>query len=184
MEWSPDAEGHSGWAGPNVDTNALRAWVERLQRDPNARQQFRGQPPFEFHLFGPGIELDEGEEALKGRLSIEINKQDDAPASIVVKHNDQTWEVTEETLDQLPMELQKPVKRFLGKDVGFGVFQVPRVPHMPAVPGIPEMTVPEMRLPSSIQQQFDEMNNRMEEMLKELQQLREDSADDEEDVDA
>jgi membrane-associated protease RseP (regulator of RpoE activity) len=175
MKWSPEGEG-SGWAVPEVDAEALQKWVDKLKRDPNAKQ------PFELRFFGPGIAPGEESKEFTGSLSVEINKQEDEPARIKVRRGDESWEVTEDTLDELPSDLKGHVQSMLGRGGRVGVFQF-RADQLPQ--HLREFPAPHMTMPPNIQQQFDEMNRRMEEMLKELHELRQDDdSDEDEGVDA
>ncbi|HEY6563050.1 MAG TPA: PDZ domain-containing protein, partial [Pirellulaceae bacterium] len=89
MAWAPEppAEG-SPQRGP-VDENLLKAWVEQLER-----QGGQGQP-FRMRFFGPGLEMGKPRKPFKGSLSVEINKENDAPARIKVRRGDESWEVTD-----------------------------------------------------------------------------------------
>ena len=89
-------------------------WLEK-----NKDGEARG--PLRFRFFGPGIFTGEHEIKLpqiSGNLSVSINKQDDSPSKIVVKHEDKTWEITEDELDELPADIQAHVQRMLGRGSG------------------------------------------------------------------
>lgn len=62
-------------------------------------------------VVGPG--LFEDLPALPGNLSINVTKENDEPAKIVVKRDDDTWEITEDDIDELPEDIRKHVRRHL-----------------------------------------------------------------------
>ncbi len=102
--------------------NEMRQWMERMpNRD---RWLDRG---LRLNFYGPGW-VDRGQfgwtEQLKSKqltdkhpdgLSIQIQKDSDSPARIHVQRGDETWDVTEEELDQLPEDLREYVQQFLGR---------------------------------------------------------------------
>jgi len=94
----------------------------------------QAENPFRFRVVGPGvvergIKVD-GLHAPQRRkaakmpknLSIQINKTGDAPAKIKVTRDSETWEVTEDSLDELPADVRSHVTRSLGghSGVAFG----------------------------------------------------------------
>lgn len=82
-------------------------------------EDFRLRAPFQdwlgaggrFRVIGPGVfeELP----ALPGNLSITVTKQNDEPAKIAVKRNGESWEITENEIDELPEEIREHVRRRL-----------------------------------------------------------------------
>lgn len=68
--------------------------------------------PFRLRFLGPGVITAQPAE-LPGNLSITIKKEGDEPAKIVVKRDEETWEITDDNVDELPDELQPHVSRFL-----------------------------------------------------------------------
>lgn len=69
--------------------------------------------PWRARFLGPGFLLNRQVEALPNGVSIEIKKENDEPAKITVKRGQDSWEVTEDSLDLLPEDLREPVKRHL-----------------------------------------------------------------------
>jgi hypothetical protein len=170
MAWNPPTSPTGpGWS-PYVDADQLREWIEKMKQG-----QVQNEP-LQFRFFGPGITLDKDAKEFSGKLSISISKENDGPARIKVQRGDDTWELTEDNLNELPEDIRGNVQSLLGKGRQGPQFVVP---SMPGVPGVPE-------IPSDIQRQFEEMNRRMDEKLKELHQLRDEDApaEDEETVDA
>ena len=96
--------------GPNGDE--IRRWMERFENAPGGGLHLRG--------LGPDVLIEHGESAeMPAGLSISVQKQGNEPAQIKVerKRGDavEKWEVTEETLDQLPADVQPHVRQFLGR---------------------------------------------------------------------
>ena len=50
-------------------------------------------------------------------MSISIHKSDDEPTKITVKRDGETWEVTEDNLDELPEDVRGHVKQMLSNGV-------------------------------------------------------------------
>ena len=174
--WTTQPPSGSGWAAPQADSDALRLWVEKLRQNPN-----QAGPPMVFRFFGPGIPQDEQETTFSGSLSIQINKDNDQPARIVVGRDNETWEVTEDEIDQLPEDLRGPVRRMLGKEGNTQMFVLPE--QGPGGPNFPMPMLPDAPLPPNIQKQFEQMNQRMEEMLEQIRELHSDHVE-EDGVDA
>jgi hypothetical protein len=181
MAWSaqpPNAQAWSSEMAPD-QVQRLKKWIERLEQGDLGGEAFR------FKLLGPAMELDEGKTEFHGNLSVEISRENDEPARIKVRRGAETWELTEDNLDQLPEDLRAHVNRMLGKESGGRVFAIPRGSAIaPLVPGTTLPDMPEMMMPPGVQRQFEEMNRRMEEMLKELRELKQDEAEKEDVIDA
>jgi membrane-associated protease RseP (regulator of RpoE activity) len=121
--------------------------------------------------FGPGfvspdVNLPEG-------VTLYVQKEGDKPAKIIVKRGGKSWNVTEKSLDELPDEFRAPVKRFLGRAPT--VYALPRPPatgtppaveSKPPAPPRAQLRLRDLRLNEGMQQQMDEM-------LKQLKQIRE-----------
>lgn len=170
--WQGGPEGQgSEEAGP-IDEKRIKAWVEQMERQGGKRQ------PFRMRFFGPGLQMEQVRKPFEGSLSVEINREGEEPARIKVRRGDDSWEVTEEDIDELPDDIEGYVQGMLGRGHGMN-FVMPSMPEMPAMPELPEM-------PPQIQEQFEELNERMEKMLEELQEMREsqDNDEDEDSVDA
>lgn len=141
-----------------------------------------GNRPFRFRFFQPGTILPPGAAApgpMPADLSVTINKQGDKPAKIVVKRGDQTWEVTEETLGELPDDIRIHIEPMLGRIPGdAGVQHFDFVPNM-QMPGQPEGQLPEdlefheVKPQTGMERRIEELNRRMEELRKSVDKLRE-----------
>jgi hypothetical protein len=110
---------------PRGDWGSVMEWLEKL------RSGQGGQGSMQMWIYPPGIALPEetldetrrfqGNGAAKpGWLttlpqgtSVTITKPGDQPAQIVVKRGEETWQVDENQLDQLPEELREPVREML-----------------------------------------------------------------------
>ncbi|MEX2118611.1 MAG: PDZ domain-containing protein [Pirellulales bacterium] len=74
--------------------------------------------PFRMRTFQPGMVLPPGakvDNSLPDDMSVNVFKKGDEPAKITVKQADETWEVTEDSLDKLPAEIRGHVERMLGR---------------------------------------------------------------------
>lgn len=90
--------------------------------DRNVRQWFEqwrdGRGPRVMQLMRPGMMFDQGkllDAPLPEGMSITISKTGDKPASISVKRGDESWEVTQDKLDELPEDVRGHVGRLLGR---------------------------------------------------------------------
>jgi len=150
-------------------------------------EQFRpgeeGKPPWRLRFWGPGAILPpdaKPQPPLPGNMSVTITRSGDEPAKIVVKKDDETWEVTEDELDKLPAEVRPHVERMLGRIPG-------GAEGKPWLPGgkpwtwsydfdfVPEWSVPhwEGRPEGRLEKRLEEMNRRMEELRNSIEELRE-----------
>jgi hypothetical protein len=153
-------------------------------------EQFRpgegGRPPMRFRYFHPGAVLPPGSRPLAaplpGGMAVTVTKQGDEPARITVKKGDQKWEVTEETLGELPDDVRKPVERMLGRAVppmtgeaeppGFD-FDLDFFPDWIWRGAVPEGEVPPKLHPeSTFQKQLDQMREKIEQTLQKQEDAR------------
>lgn len=163
----PKAPGASDWDG-------LRKYFEEF------RPGEGGKPPWRFRFWGPGTILPPEAQPyapLPGNMAITITKAGDEPAKIVVKRGDETWEVTEDSLDQLPDDVRPHVERMLSGAAHHAIGKVPvRRPNrwsydfdfvpqwpMPTWDGFPE---------GRLEKRLEDLNRRMEELHKSLDELR------------
>ncbi|MGD0517249.1 MAG: PDZ domain-containing protein [Thermoguttaceae bacterium] len=181
---------------PESDFEALRKWIEQLQ--PGAG--FGRQGPMQFRLIRPGVILPRGaplHPPLPGNMSISITKTGDKPADIVVKLDEEKWEVTEKDLDKLPDKVRPFVDRMLGLATGIGpgamrwapeVFTPspqpepgtppgpnpsgdPRVGQPPFGPG-PNLNLPPLE--DRIEKRLEEMKRHIEKLENELHERHQD----------
>ena len=108
----------------------VRGWMgdRGIQWQPDGKLNLR--------LFGPGFVGAAG--PFPKELSVSITKEGDKPAQIIVKRNEDKWEVTEESLDKLPDDVRPHVERLLGRDallhLSTGQMPVPAIVPPPVQP--------------------------------------------------
>ena len=120
-------------------------------------------------------------------MSVAISKEGDQPAKITVHRGNDKWEVTEKDLDKLPADVRPFVEQMLGHGMvgvvggavppmmsggfsaGGGTFQLPAPPagmtQPQPFPGSPDRQMMEKR--------FDEMNRRMDQLFKMMEEFSE-----------
>jgi membrane-associated protease RseP (regulator of RpoE activity) len=133
------------------------------------RQLQRGQRPFNFRNFGPGVIV--GRPGMlnvpNGQVSVSINKQQGQPTEITVKRGEETWKVVgddPESLEKLPDDLRPFVERMLRGDtrMNFENFEL-------ANPQMPNLERLERRFGDDrISERLEEMERRMEELQRRL----------------
>ena len=155
------------------------------------------RPPMRFRFFHPGAIVPHDvlvPVPLPANMSVTISKEGDQPAKIVVKRGDEKWELTETELDKLPADVRPHVERMLGRGplgiVGnlrsFDFAPDGMLPDASAsgdqfntpAPG-PEMKgLPGGRLLDRMEKRFDEVNRRIDKMMKQMDELYEGHAHD------
>jgi hypothetical protein len=130
---------------------------------------------FRFRFYGPGAILPPRvhiETPLPGNVSVTITKTGDEPAKVVVKQNGNTWEVTADTLDELPETIRGHVKRLLGHEwaPGPGRLRVwDYVPDwIPPRPFVPRVQPKE----DDLEKKLDETSRQLEELKKQFEELK------------
>lgn len=135
----------------------------------------RGQRPFNFRNFGPGVIVGEGRGALmnipNGQISVSIDKKQGQPTEITVKRGDETWKIVgddPESLEKLPDDLRPFVERMLhgGAPVGFD-FQMPNMERLERR-GLGD---------DRLSERLEEMERRMEELQRRLLRPNDENAD-------
>jgi hypothetical protein len=151
--------------GPQVDNvpemGRLRAWVEDLEKGTGRESE----DALRLRFFGPGVPLDGN--GFPSGLRVQIQRDGDQPAKITVQKDDTTWEVTEDSLDQLPEEVRETVKGMLhgGRDL--------------------RLHVPGDNSPwPQFDRRLDNMNNQLRDMMDELRKLRREQEDEDDSIDA
>ena len=153
--FAPDGEQPSALS----DAGNIKAWVEqRLQQgDAPSTMQFR--------FLGPGMDLGNRSTGnMPANLTIRVEKQGDEPARIKVTRDQDTWEITENDVDSLPEDIRPHVARMLSGNGGLQI-QMMR----PGIIDDLDVQVPWPRM----EQRFDEINRRMEEMFQQLERMQE-----------
>ena len=87
----------------NTDMDRVRKWL----------RQFNGDEGMKFHFVRPGFALPPQQSIeIPDGVSITIHRHADKPTRITVKRGGESWEATEETIDQLPQDVRPLVKQF------------------------------------------------------------------------
>ncbi|HEY3391775.1 MAG TPA: PDZ domain-containing protein [Lacipirellulaceae bacterium] len=123
----------------------------------------RGQKPFNFRNFGPGVIVGQpGMMNVPNGVSVSITKKAGQPTEITVKRGEETWKVVgddPQSLEQLPDDLRPFVERMLhgGAPVTFD-------PQMPNMEQLERRGFGDDRL----SERLEEMERRMEELQRRL----------------
>ena len=152
-----------------------------------------GRPPVSFRFVHPGaivsgdVTVSVSDKPMPADLSVNINKNGDKPAQIEVRRGNDSWKVTENDLDKLPKDIRPFVERMFGHGPiwvgGTAAFDAVPDVMMPATtpkagvskvyidrPG--QMQVAPMGgFDRRLEQHFNEMNRRMDRMLKLMEQM-------------
>lgn len=158
--WTSPDQGQ--WVAPEVDTEKVKEWVESLR----AGKGKEGKLGLRF--LGPGMELEDDVE-IPNNISIAISRKNDEPAKITIKRGDESWEVTEDRLDELPEDIRPFVKRMVGKGIGPQAFSL----TLPDIPGIPHMPGIDDQRWQGMEERMEDMRQKIEQMLQQMEQLQE-----------
>lgn len=104
------------WTVPEGDQALIQNWLERIRPG-------MGPYPPAMRFFHPGMVLPpeaSSEATLPDDMNVTISKHGKEPAKISVKQGEQSWDVTEDKLNELPDAVRLPVERMLGRN-RFGV---------------------------------------------------------------
>lgn len=115
------------------DRNALFRWFEQMRPGEQLPDRLN------FRLLRPGMVLPPGasfDAALPDDMTVTITKQGKEPAKIAVKRGDESWEVSQDKLDQLPADVREHVERMLGRMPL--VMRLPSLPDRIRVEALPE----------------------------------------------
>lgn len=129
---------------------------------------------FRFRFYGPGAILPPRvhiETPLPGNVSVTIIKKGGEPAKVVVKQNGNTWEVTADTVDELPEKIRGHVERMLGREWQAGPGRVRVWDYVPDwIP--PRPYVPRVQPKEEVEKKLDETNRRLRDLEKQLDELK------------
>lgn len=163
------------------DREAMEKWMQGMWSGGDAQH-----PPMRFRFFHPGAIVPQDvlvPVPLPANMSIAISKEGDQPAKIVVKRGDEKWELTDKDLDKLPADVRPHVERMLGRGPlgmisGLRTFDFLPGGATPGAPGDQFITpnadvngMPGGELWERIEKRFDEMNRRMDQMMKQMEGL-------------
>jgi len=150
-------------------------WLEKIRPGgPRGLMRYR--------FFHPGMILPHGAAAhppLPGNLKINVTRQGNQPAKIVVERDGEKWEITEEELDKLPEDLRPHVSRMLGNvsvDVTTQLRPFDFVPD-PLDPDDPQQKPDpykkhRRRAERQMEKQIGEMNRQMEQLRKMVEEMQ------------
>ena len=156
------------------DWQTMMNWLEGIRKggEPNG-----AQPPMRFRLIHPGAIVPQEAAVpppLPADMSIVVSKAGDRPAKITVKQGDRKWEITEKELDKLPADVRPHVERMLGRgslDIigALGAMDAASEADQAGATVIPSH---DAALIERMEKQFDEMNRRLDKLVKEVELLR------------
>jgi membrane-associated protease RseP (regulator of RpoE activity) len=166
-----------------ADWNTIQKWLDGMKSGEQG-----GLPSF--NMARPGMILPKNvlipKAFLPGNMSVVVTQQGDQPAKIVVKRNNENWEVTEKELDKLPADVRPFVEQMLGRNM-FGVIAGPSASgtmtpgHMPPMTGSiniptlpPGMMIPQPflgGLDPRLEKRFDEIERRMDKLFDMMEKM-------------
>lgn len=160
----------------NQNLDRLRKFFEKAQAGQNQDQD----GDLQFRFWGPEFRMKQfGQQQFPSNLSIQITREGNEPAAIKVERGNDSWELTENDLDQLPDDVRPHVEKVLG---GGNVQFFGR-----GLPGEFGRFFDETQWPR-MNKQFEKLQEGMDKMMDELQELREQQPriplDDEDTIDA
>ncbi|MFZ1936031.1 MAG: PDZ domain-containing protein [Thermoguttaceae bacterium] len=188
----PAATGAAAPMPEPADWNTIEDWLKNTFPGQGAAGP---QPPVQFRIFHPGAILPSGvlgQKPLPMNMSVSVTKEGNQPAKITVQRGNDKWELTEKDLDKLPADVRPFVDQMLGHGMtgvvggpappmawgwtsssgpgGGGAFQFSAPPpagmsQPPPFPGNLNQQMMEKR--------FDEINRRMDQLFKMMEELTE-----------
>ena len=166
-----------------------------IRRNPEMRdlsKMFEGlegseKDPLRLRFFHPGIVIEGRKEAhkhLPADVQVVIVKAGDGPTKVTVKKGDKTWEVTADSLDELPAEIAGHVKGLLGRNLPEGIdarafrwfgrkdAEAPaegdvEIEIEPGTPQVPQAVGAE----KALQRQLEQMQKQLQQMQKQLEEM-------------
>ncbi len=139
---------------------------------------------FRFDLPRPGAVVDILKERLElpENVSIAITRKGNKPTKIVVERDDETWELTEDNLDELPKEIRGLVKQSLGRLRGDVSPYLARLrERLPEAPGDGEVIRQlEGQVNRVVQRVEDVLERRLNRLTRRLERLEKQLLDDDE----
>lgn len=144
-----------------------------------------GQPNAKFRFFGPGqvvphqLRMRIHPNDLPENMTIRVEKKDNEPAKIHIEKDGKSWDVTSDSIDQLPEDLQPIAKQYLanngpgqiivgGQNVPFIQMQEMIKNMAPGVPQIGPNGQPVLPNADMMQKQMQRDIQQMREMMQQL----------------
>ncbi|MEZ6119255.1 MAG: hypothetical protein R3C28_22160 [Pirellulaceae bacterium] len=116
-----------------------------------------------------------------GNMSVSVKREDDGPAQIKIEKDGKTYEVDENSLDQLPEDIRPWAERFLGKSQGLGALPKQfRAKVQDLLPGNQRVELhaeadADVDVDSSAKEdRIDQLENQVRELQKQIEQLKSD----------
>jgi hypothetical protein len=179
----PADAGRQPALSPNpADQDAMEKWLDGLWSGMGGDGP---RPAFRFQFLHPGAIVPPDvliSTPLPPDMSIIVSKEGDQLVKIVVKRGDKKWEVTEKELDKLPADVRPHVERMLGHHLLGMVMPYGAPPpsggQTPAPAASRGVTSPAEsgvweRLERRVDERFNEMSQRMDQVMKQLDALQE-----------
>ncbi len=151
------------FAGQPQDHDPIQQWFEQMHPG------LGGKPPMRLRFFHPGTILPPGtttQPVLPESLSISITREGKKPAKIVVKQNENQWELTENDLDQLPKEIRPHVERMLHGTV------VESMPQFDFLPSAKPRGALKPKSPTATRPSIDWLREHLRRMDQQMDQMR------------
>lgn len=121
----------------------------------------------------------------QNNMSVQIHRDGNGPAKISVSKDGDSWELTENDLEELPAEVRTQVESMLnggGMQLGIGQLQglqaLQGLQGLQSLDGLPDIGRMMQDLDGRLRgfdgfdSRFDEMNSQMERMFEQMQELR------------
>lgn len=166
------SDGAVDWGLPHndADMNTIRQWMQQMAAGQAGIEPGRG--PWQFHIMRPGAILPSGSAAAKlpTDTSVTITRRGDDPAKIVVEKGTQRWETTAQELDKLPADIRAAVEPMLASGGAAAAIGFHR--HEARRPAKEPTAAEKSPAQGALEKKFDDLNRKMEEMQKALEQLR------------
>lgn len=152
----------------------IRSFTDWISRGPG--RMTSGSGPFSFWVARPHVLL---QGALPDDMTVTIKKRGKELANIVIEQGENTWEVTQDKLAELPEEVRRHVEPLLGPLAQFppdAAAEVERVERelMGRVRGLD----PEGQIRSRVERRIDKLNEQLEGLRRSVEDLRKPAAND------
>ena len=158
------------WASDDRET--MEKWLQGVW--PEGAAADHGKHPLRFRFVHPGAIVPRdiiGATPLPPNTSVVISKEGDQPIKIVVKQGDKKWEVTEKELDKLPADIRPHVERLLGRGPLGVVGGLSAFDFVPEVDSPNAEGAPMPPLDGRLEKRLNEMNHRIDKMMKAMEEM-------------